>query len=76
MKEMLQKICGIVKLNGSYTAIIVLLIGLVSLVSGSFALNATLKADTKTENFEKVMFGTQITAASLMILVGVANIFC
>lgn len=72
----LGALCQIIKINGFWTKMIITLLGAMILVSGSFALNATLNADTETETFEKILFGTQITIGGLMFLFSLANLGC
>ena len=62
------KVCDLFAFKDIRFAISGFLIGLIILLSGSFGLNASLKAKTDHQGFEKVLFGSEIALGSVMII--------
>ena len=58
------------------TLMIVAALGAIMLFSNSFALNASLEANTKTKGLEVFLFGVQIAVGALLLLVSVASKVC
>jgi len=76
LQQQIKAVCGTVKISSIWMKLFLGLLGAISLVSGAFALNAALKAETETENFEKVLFGSQIATGTLLVLFSLANLLC
>ena len=76
LQSILSELCKRVRINGQGIKVLLLVLGAIGLVSGAFALNASLKAGTKTERFEKVLFGSQIATGCVLVLIAAANLAC